>query len=93
MAKTMVWGSKVRIPSRSGYPNPELRGDRSNGGIVRDAGKLSKLPDMPLDILYEVSYNPVSANSIDGDTFDVTDFLSCPSNGPTAGVMDQQDLS
>jgi hypothetical protein len=33
----------------------------------RRAGKLSKLPDMPLDILYEVSYG---INSVDGGEVD-----------------------
>jgi len=55
----------------------------------RNAGKLSKLPDMPLDILHEVSYR---TNSVAEHGLLITirsafaDILSCLPEGSTADV-------
>jgi len=57
----------------------------------RNARKLSKLLDMPLDVLYEVSYRFTSVT--DGMHADASvDILSFPSRGSTANVVGQQNL-
>jgi len=62
----------------------------------RNAGKLSRLPDMPLDILYEVSHR-TKYIIYDGvpEPMDLmfADILPRSSGGPTADVVGQQALS
>jgi len=58
----------------------------------RDAGKLSKLPDMPLDILYDVSYrtNATTEESLLTTIHPVfADILSCSPEGSTADIAGQ----
>ena len=57
-----VRGPKSRTSRKA---TPKQKGKQP--GKRRRAGKLSKLPDMPLDILYEVSYG---INSVDCDKVD-----------------------
>jgi len=53
-----------------------------------------KLPDIPLDVLYEVSYGVISVADLkDGDASHVPDILSCLPGGSAASIVDQQDLS
>ena len=50
-------------PSMTRRPTPREGTSKQKGkqrGGRRNTGKLSKLPDMPLDILYEVSYRTIS---------------------------------
>jgi len=61
-------------------------------GGRRNVGKLSRLPIIPLDVLYEVIYGLIYV--ADGTPADVfADIPPCPSSGFTTDVMDQQSLS
>ena len=68
-------------------------------GKLRNAGKLSKLPDMPIDIMYDVSYSLMRFVSIASDgrcamthrTF--SDILFCPPDGSATNVVDDQGPS
>jgi len=53
------------------------------------------LPDMPFDVLYDVSRRTIStANDPGALTYSMpTDILSRPPDGSAANVVDQQDLS
>lgn len=77
--------SKASINSISKQNGKQPRGRRS-------AGRLPKLPVVPLDILYEVIYGLIHiADEIPADVF--TDILSCPSSGSITDILDQQSRS
>jgi hypothetical protein len=61
-----------RTKSRaSGKASSKQKGKQPEGR--RNTGKLSKLPDMPLDVLYEVGYgiNSATDDGVDDDAFGV----------------------
>ena len=48
------------FPTRGPKPGASGKTTSKRKGKRRDVGKLSRLPDMPLDIIYDVSYRIVS---------------------------------
>ena len=64
-------------------------------GKRRNAGKLSKLPNMPLDILYDVSHkvDSFTDDRIDNHPFNGdADTLSRSPVGPTTDIASQQGI-
>jgi len=60
-----------------------------------DEGELSKLPDMPLDVLYQVSprINSIPMTGCLMISLAFADIRFRPPDGSTAGVVDQQGFS
>jgi len=96
-------GDQEPGPEASGLSSGKTRGPKSGASGAaapkengkqpwrhNDVGELSKLLEMPLDVLYEVSPGIVSVAD-DGIKihFAFADIISCPSVGSTADVMDQ----
>jgi len=82
----------ARGPKSRTSENATLKQKVKRSGKRRDAGKLSKLPDMPLDVLYDVSYIIVSIadDEVSDNAFAVcrysllfTQWIYCECRGPT----------
>lgn len=64
-------------------------------GTRRDAGRLSRLPDMPLDVMYDVSYRiaSIAGGGVYDNLMDLYRYSLLSPDGFTPNIVGQQGLS